>query len=105
MEAKDRLAEVRKFLGYSQREMAEKIGLHVSSYNQIETGRNNLTRPIIRLLRYMFYVNENWLLEGRGEMLVDRDKGKPEKAKIRELEKEVERQKKIIDRLINSTPD
>lgn len=104
MEVRERLVALRKFLGYSQREMAEKIGLHVSSYNQIETGRNNLTRPIIRLLRYMFYVNESWLLEGRGEMLVDRDKGKPEKAKIRELEMEIERHKKIIDRLISSTP-
>ncbi len=105
MEVKERLAAIRKFLGYSQREMAEKLGLHVSSYNQLETGRNNLSRTAARLLRYMFYVNEDWLFHGKGEMLIDRDKGRPEKEKIKALEKELETYKKVVERLVNNTPE
>ena len=68
-----RLAEVRKFYGHTQKAMAEELLLTHSTYNRYES---NTIEPNMQFLHEYCNncnVNINWLLTGKGEMfLTDR---------------------------------
>ena len=71
---KDRLKQLRKSLGITQQEFADKIGIKRNSYANYETGRNTPIDAIILSICREFNVNENWLRTGYGEMFVKMDK-------------------------------
>ena len=71
---KDRLKQLRKSLGITQQEFADKIGIKRNSYANYETGRNTPIDAIILSICREFKVNENWLRTGDGEMFVKMDK-------------------------------
>lgn len=75
MELKDRLKQARKHAKLSQVELAEKVGITQASVSEIERG---LTRTSSHLLKIAMVcgVNPTWLLDGSGEMVVQRDKPK-----------------------------
>ncbi|WP_455504875.1 helix-turn-helix domain-containing protein [Clostridium sp.] len=64
-----RLREVRKSLKLTQQEFGSKIGLSKASIGNIENGIINLTDRNISLICSTYNVNENWLRNGKGEML------------------------------------
>jgi transcriptional regulator with XRE-family HTH domain len=66
-----RIAEIRKKLGLTQSQFAEKIGLKFSAISMIELGKALLTEANIRLICLTFGVNEQWLRTGEGEIFVD----------------------------------
>jgi transcriptional regulator with XRE-family HTH domain len=66
-----RIANVRKKLGLTQSQFAEKIGLKFSAISMIELGKAPLTEANIRLICLTFGVREEWLRVGNGEMLND----------------------------------
>ena len=72
MEVHERIKELRKdFLHLSQTEFGEKLGVSRSVINNIE--RNVLARPdqklsLMKLICNTFNVNEDWLLNGTGDM-------------------------------------
>ncbi|MDL2263678.1 helix-turn-helix domain-containing protein [Synergistaceae bacterium OttesenSCG-928-I11] len=65
---KERLRDVRKKLGMSQTEFAQKLGLTQTSLSMIESGKTKLTEKNVRLLLVTFNVNEKWFRNGQGEM-------------------------------------
>ena len=66
-----RLLELRKSLGLTQGEFAEKIGLKFSAISMIELGKAPLKETNMRLICLTFGVNKDWLLNGIGEMMDD----------------------------------
>lgn len=69
---KDRIKKVRKDYGLSMEKFGEKIGLKKSSVSQIESGVNNPSESVIRLICREFRVNENWLRTGEGATYIKR---------------------------------
>ena len=64
----ERIKELRKALGLTQQDFADKIGIKRNSYANYETGRNTPLDAIIVSICREFSVNETWLRTGEGEM-------------------------------------
>lgn len=69
---RERLKHLRKTLGITQQEFADKIGIKRNSYANYETGRNTPIDAIILSICREFNVNETWLRNGEGEMFKER---------------------------------
>ncbi len=63
-----RIRELRKLLGLTQSEFADKIGLKQSSLSNIE--KNGATEQSIKSICSVYHVNEEWLLTGKGEIFI-----------------------------------
>ena len=63
-----RIRQIRKDYGLSQEKFAKRIGMSGSFFNQVETGKNNVSDRTIADICREFHVNENWLRTGEGEM-------------------------------------
>lgn len=63
---KDRIKALRKALGMTQQEFADKLGLKRNSVANYEIGRNTPMDPIINSMCREFGVNEVWLRTGEG---------------------------------------
>ena len=65
----ERLKEIRKALNLNQSDMAEKLGMKQGSYSGIESGKKGtITKKTEKMLEYLFDVNIEYLLNGKGEM-------------------------------------
>lgn len=64
-----RIKEVRKALGLTQKEFAERIQIGNSSLSKIEKGINNPSKQTIALICKEFSVNQKWLEDGTGDMI------------------------------------
>lgn len=65
---KDRLKELRKILGLTQQEFADRIGIKRNTLANYEAGRNVPIDSVYHLICREFSVNESWLRTGEGEM-------------------------------------
>ncbi|RUM51170.1 MAG: hypothetical protein DSY47_00045 [Hydrogenothermus sp.] len=63
-----RIKQLRKMLGLSQREFAEKIGKSLNAVQKWESGDRIPSEPALKLIAKEFNVNEEWLKTGEGEM-------------------------------------
>lgn len=63
-----RIKELRKTLGLTQQEFADKIGVKRNSMANYETGRNTPIDAIVVSICRIFNVSEEWLRTGQGEM-------------------------------------
>ena len=63
-----RLKLIRKELGLSQGDFAERIGFKQTALSMIESGHNVLNDRHIKLICSTFNVSERWLRDGEGEM-------------------------------------
>lgn len=72
----ERIKELRKALGLTQQEFADRIGIKRNTIAQYEIGRNEPIDAVVTLLCREFRVSETWLRTGEGEMFqaVDREK-------------------------------
>jgi transcriptional regulator with XRE-family HTH domain len=61
---------LRKRLGLTQMEFAERLGISRSAISLIEIGKNPLTEQNIKTISLTFGVNDAWLRTGEGEMLL-----------------------------------
>ena len=66
----ERLKQLRKHLGMTQQEFADKISIQRSTYSKYEVGQNEPTSAVIALICDRCHVNEEWLRTGAGEMFV-----------------------------------
>lgn len=66
----ERIKELRKALGLTQQEFADRIGIKRNSFANYETGRNTPLDAIVISIIREFNVNEAWLRTGAGEMFV-----------------------------------
>ena len=67
---KDRIKTLRKALGLTQQEFADKIGIKRGAVANYELGRNEPIDAVLSLICREFHVDERWLRTGEGEMFV-----------------------------------
>ncbi|GEM_PF-930788 len=67
----ERLKKLRQALGLSQKELAERLGLHIMTISRYERGKINPSFKFIELLKEKFKVNPQWLLSGEGQMFLE----------------------------------
>jgi transcriptional regulator with XRE-family HTH domain len=68
MEVKDRIIELRKKLKLTQIDFAKELGVTSSAISSIEKAKNMVTEANIKLICYIFNVNERWLRTGEGNI-------------------------------------
>jgi transcriptional regulator with XRE-family HTH domain len=66
-----RVVEIRKTLGYSQKKFAEGISLSRAFLCGIETKRRKINDRLIRIICLTYGINEIWLQTGEGDMFLD----------------------------------
>ena len=64
----ERMKKLRKTLGFTQQELANRIGIKRNTIAQYEIGRNEPIDAVISLICREFNVNETWLRTGEGEI-------------------------------------
>lgn len=69
-----RIRELRKALHLSQNDFAARIGLKQNAVSCMEIDGATITRANIKLICLEFSVNEDWLVNGEGEMFVQSEK-------------------------------
>lgn len=67
----ERIKELRKTLGLTQQEFADKIGIKRNTVATYESGRNEPIDAVVSLICREFNVNEKWLRTGEGEMFIE----------------------------------
>lgn len=64
----ERMKKLRKALGLTQQEFADKIGIVRGNIATYETGKSKPGDAVVSLICREFNVNEEWLRTGNGEM-------------------------------------
>lgn len=67
----ERIKQLRKALGYTQQEFADRIGVKRNTIAQYEIGRNEPIDSVVNLICKEYNVNPDWLRSGTGEMFID----------------------------------
>ncbi|MDR1867097.1 MAG: helix-turn-helix domain-containing protein [Treponema sp.] len=67
-----RLVKLRKILGLNQGQFASKINMKQQALSNVEHMRSNLLSTTVRLICITFDINEQWLLEGIGDIFVNK---------------------------------
>ncbi len=68
---KERIKALRKALGLTQQEFADKLGIKRTTIGNYELGRNEPVDSVIALICDRCSVNEAWLRTGKGSMFVE----------------------------------
>ncbi len=66
----NRLLEIRKYFSLSQAQFAQKINKSPGFISLVETGRSDISEETVKTICSMFQVNEDWLVNGEGDMFV-----------------------------------
>lgn len=66
----ERIKKIRKCLGLTQQEFADRLGIKRGAIANYEIGRNVPIDAVVSLICREFNVNREWLVEGTGEMFV-----------------------------------
>lgn len=64
----ERIKELRKALGLTQQELADRIGVKQNTIAQYEIGRNTPINSVVSLICKEFNVSEDWLRNANGDM-------------------------------------
>ena len=64
----ERIKELRKVLNLSQESFSSKLNISRSHFAMIENGSKNITDRVFSDISRVFNVNEEWLINGTGEM-------------------------------------
>ena len=67
-----RIVELRELMKFSQKDFARKIGITQGALSQIERDKSQASFETIRKISDEFNVNCNWLINGAGEVLLDK---------------------------------
>ncbi len=74
----NRIRQLRKALGLSQKEFAERIGLKQNAISYIEKPGSTITQQNIKTICSEFSVNETWLRTGTENMFLEKEKKQKE---------------------------
>lgn len=67
----ERIKQIRKTIGLSQREFGKRIGVGDTAISKIEKGDNTPSEQTLKSICREFNVNYAWLIEGIGDMFSD----------------------------------
>lgn len=65
-----RIKELRSFLKLTQEQFARPLGVDRGHIAGIETGSRNPSEPLVKLMHFIYCVNETWLKTGKGEIFI-----------------------------------
>lgn len=68
----DRLKVLRKKLGLTQQEFADRLGIKRNAVTNYEVGRNDPADMVVSLICREFSVSEKWLRTGEGDMFIQK---------------------------------
>ena len=71
----ERIKELRKTLGMTQHDFAERLNIGRGTLANYEVGRNEPIDAVIALICREFDVREQWLRTGEGEMFIQKSRG------------------------------
>ena len=66
----ERIKQIRRELGLTQTEFAERIGLKQNSIALIESGKRNISDQAVLSICREYGVNEEWLRTGDGDKFI-----------------------------------
>lgn len=66
----ERIKQIRRELGLTQTEFAERIGLKQNSIALIESGKRNISDQAVLSICREYGINEEWLRTGLGEKMI-----------------------------------
>ena len=71
----ERVRELRKYLGLTLEKFGEPLGVTKTAISRLENGVNGITDQMVKSICREYNVNEEWLINGTGEMFteIDRD--------------------------------
>nr|WP_289997885.1 helix-turn-helix transcriptional regulator [Photorhabdus laumondii] len=98
MSFSDKLAASRKELGFTQQQMADKIGMHVSQYKRYEAGTSQPTIDVFRRIALALNVSADMLLFDHNERGPD-DRLKLQFEAVSQLD---EKEREAIETVISS---
>ena len=64
----ERLKLIRKSIRYKQKDIAEQLGITASHLSGVEKGKLNPSKTLLKAYCATFNINEEWLINGKGEM-------------------------------------
>jgi transcriptional regulator with XRE-family HTH domain len=82
---KERLKILRKNLRLTQKEFGEKIGLADTSISNMEAGRTPINSQNVKVICFTFGINEDWFVNGSGEIFNPKSKISREEEQIIEI--------------------
>lgn len=89
----ERIKELRKALGLTQQEFADRLGISRNNIATYETRKTGPGNSVVKLICNTFNVSEEWLRTGDGEMFVPKPESAIDKLvaefKLGELEKQI----------------
>jgi transcriptional regulator with XRE-family HTH domain len=104
-----RVKAIREALGMTQTVFSKSLGITCASLSRIESGIQILTKSMGKLICFVFNVNEEWLLEGKGEMFKSVKEADEIKKLLGIFDKLIDINKKLIinhaDYLLKSQED
>ena len=92
----DRVSQLRKHLGLTQKAFGKRIGLTDAMVSMIESGRKTLQNRTVSLICYTFGANEDWLRYGKGNMLVSRADAEDERQLLAMFGKLSDEMKRVV---------
>lgn len=70
----ERLKQLRKYLGLTQQQFADKIGTSRTNVGKYESSASSPSSAIVSLICREFNVNESWIRDGSGDMFKSNDR-------------------------------
>lgn len=102
-EMSERIKALRKKLGLTQQEFADKLNIKRGAVANYEIGRNEPIDAVISLICKTFNVNEEWLRSGAGDMFLELPEEDEEAAYVSELLEDVDNEMyKIIKEIMHT---
>ena len=102
----ERIKKLRKALGFTQQEFADRLNIGRGTLANYEVGRNEPIDAVIALTCREFNVNETWLRTGEGEMFTQKTRSDEIAAFVGDiLRDDSSFRQKFISVLARMTPD
>jgi len=92
----DRIVQLRKHLGLTQKAFGKRIGLTDAMVSMIESGRKTLQNRTVSLICFTFGVNEDWLRHGYGNMLMSKADAEDERQLLAIFGKLSDEMKRVV---------
>ena len=98
---KERIVQLRKYLGLTQEDFGKKIHLTDAMVSMIESGKKDIQDRTISLICFTFGARENWLRHGEGSMLEQGAETEDEKRLLSLYRKLTDEMKDVVLQKVN----